>query len=68
MTETWGTGSRGRDLGRLGREAETLEGLVETAETTEIWSMADPCHDDLTNGQSLLQLTLKPRSVKLIYH
>ena len=30
--------------------------------------MADPCQDDLVDGRPLSQLTLKPRSVKLIHH
>ena len=63
--KTW---PRGRDLRILGREAEPLEDLAETTETTGTWPMADPCHDDLADGRPLLQLTLKPRSVKLIYH
>jgi len=25
---------------------ETLEGLAETTETTGIWPMGDPCHDE----------------------
>jgi len=45
--------------------AETLEDL---AETTGIWPMADPYHGNLADGRPLLQLTLKPRSVKLIHH
>jgi len=30
--------------------------------------MADPHHGNLADGRTLLQLTLKPRSVKLIHH
>ena len=59
---------RGRDLRRLGREAETLEDLPKTTETTRIWLMADPHHGNLVDGRTLLQLTLKPRSVKLNHH
>ena len=57
-----------RPRGRDDREAETLEDLAEMTETTGIWPMADPCHDDLLDGRPLLQLTFKPRLVKLIYH
>jgi len=69
--KAWPRRPRGRDLRRLGRddrEAETLEDLAEMTETTGIWPMADPCHDDLLDGRPLLQLTFKPRLVKLIYH
>ena len=44
---------------------ETLEDL---AETTGIWPMAGPYHGNLADDRPLLQLTLKPRSVKLIHH
>jgi len=50
------------------RGPQTEEDLAETIKTTGIWSMTDPCHDDLTDDRPLSQLTLKPRSVKLIYH
>ena len=62
---------RGRDLGRLrptGRQGETLEDLTKTTETTRIWPMADPHQGNLADGRTLSQLTLKPRSVKLIHH
>ena len=52
--------------------AETLKDLAETlehlAETTGIWPMADPYHGNSANGRPRLQLTLKPRSVKLTHH
>jgi len=64
----WLTGRDFRRLGRGDREAETLEDLTKTTETTRIWPMADPHHGSLADGRTLLQLTLKPRSVKLIHH
>jgi len=48
--------------------AKTLKDLAETTDTTGIWPMADPYHGNLAAGRPLLQLTLKPRSVKLIHH
>ena len=48
--------------------AETLEDLAKTVETTRICPMDDPYHGNMPDGQTLLQLMLKPRSVKLIHH
>ena len=55
-------------FGDLCREAETLEDLTKTTETTRIWPMTDPHQGNLADGRTLSQLTLKPRSVKLIHH
>jgi len=72
LSETRGTWLRLKRFGRMTRSithlAETLEDLAETIETTGIWPVAGPYHDDLADGRHLLQLTLKPRSMKLIYH
>jgi len=72
LTETRGTWLRLKRFGRMTRPmthlAETLEDLAKTTETTGIWPVAGPYHDDLADSRSLLQLTLKPRSVMLIYH
>jgi len=57
LSETRGTWLGLKRFGRMTRPmtylaeikvhlAETLEGLVETTETTGIWPMADPCHDE----------------------
>ena len=72
LAETRGTWLRLKKFGRMTRPmthlAETSEDLAETAKTTRIWPMADPYHGNLADGRTLLQLTLKPRSVKLIHH
>jgi len=72
LAETRGTWLRLKKFGRMTRPmthlVETLENLAEAAKTTRIWSMADPYHGNLADGRTLLQLTLKPRSVKLIHH
>jgi len=79
LTEIRGTWLELKRFGRITRPmaylvetevhlAETLEGLAETIETSGIRPRADPCHDDLADGRPLSHLTLKPRSVKLIYH
>jgi len=47
---------------------ETSEGLAEATGTAMNWSMADPYHRNMADGRIPLQLTLKPRSVKLIHH
>jgi len=71
--QDWGKVSRDlRDLAKTTRLtaylAETLEDLVETTEIIEIWSRSDTYQVNLADGRSLLPLTLKPRSVKLIHH
>ena len=68
LSKIWGTWAMTHLAEILGDLAETLEDLVETLETTGIWPMADPYHWNLADGRSLLQLTLKPKSVKLIHH
>jgi len=71
LVETRGTWLRLKKFGRMTRPmthlAETAENLAEAAKTTRIWPMADPYHGSLADGRTLLQLTLKPRSVKLIH-
>ena len=72
LTETRETGLRLEKFGRMTRPmihlAETSENLAEATKTTRIWPMADPYHGSLADGRTLLKLTLKPRSVKLIHH
>jgi len=75
LPETWPTWSRPGQTWEIWPNdevddflAETLEDLAEMTETTRTWPLANPYHDDLADDRPLSQLTLKPRSVKLIHH
>ena len=50
--------------------AETLKDLAETLKdfTETLEDLADPYHGNLADARPRLQLTLKPRSVKLTHH
>ena len=57
-----------RPLEDLAEQPRPLKTQLRRPKDTSIWPMAGPHHEDLADGRTPLQLTLKPRSVKLIHH
>ena len=66
--KTWPRDRGSGPFGDLAERPRPLKTQLRRPKATSIWPVADPHSENLADGRAPLQLTLKPRSVKLIHH